>query len=86
MAQVLLKGTTDAVLAANFFQFWEMHRERYGGISHKERHAGAFTRRLYELLYKSLACSIKHVCALLFCLATSGFSSGYFSLDIFFHK
>jgi hypothetical protein len=88
VAQVLLKGTADAVLAASVFEFGECTVRDVEESCAKERHTGAFMRRLYELLFKSPACWNKSVCALLFCVAAMGFGSSesFFSLDIYFHK
>jgi len=88
VAQVLLKAIIYAVFGRKCFPIWGMHRARYGGTCAKKGLSVRLLRCLYELLFKSPACSIKRVCALLFCVAATGFGSSqsFFGLDIYFHK
>ena len=52
MAEVLLEGKADAVLAASIFHFGDIHRRRRETIFGEAEHSGAGSRRLSHGLVK----------------------------------
>jgi hypothetical protein len=87
MAQALLKGKTDAVLAAIVLHFGECTvRDVKEFLAKKD--TPVRLRRLYDLLLEIMACSSKRAFALFCCSATTGLGTGqpFFVLDISFHK
>jgi hypothetical protein len=87
MAQALLKGKTDAVLAANVLHFGECTvRDVKKFLAKKD--TPVRLRRLYDLLLEIMACSSKRAFALFCCFAATGLgtSQPFFVLDISFHK